>query len=270
MKFGTESETLEFKESTSELHQAVESDRRNQTISAMLARIGLMEERGSGFDLILNDYALLDERYTPRITATKTYFTLSLKNKKYDYGSLLGVVNGTNFLLNVPDTPMFSSRESLYRENSKFQMVENFIRQNPKAKIMDIQKPTGLSLSGTKFLLASMKKAQLIRREGNNINGHYEVVQDSDRPADFLRLDVENRSKAVAWCTRYFVASSAYDPTCTSVELKRTLEAFDGTYLSNGQFKGAMILSGYKPQNEEDLNWVFAVSEKSPAFHLKK
>lgn len=31
-----------------------------------------------------------------------------------------------------------------------------------------------------------------------------------------------------------------------------------------------MLLSGYKPQNEEDLNWVFAVSEKSPAFHLKK
>ncbi len=248
----------------------VESDRRNQTISAMLARIGLMEERGSGFDLILNDYALLDERYTPRITATKTYFTLSLKNKKYDYGSLLGVVKGTSSLVHVPNTPMFSSRESLYKENLKYPLVEDLIRQNPNAKFADIQKGTGLTLGGAKYLITAMKKACLIRREGNPVNGHYEVVQDSDRPADFLRLDIESRTKAVAWCVRYFMASSAYDPRCTSIELKRTLEAFDGTYLSNGQFKGAMLLSGYKPQNEEDLNWVFAVSEKSPAFHLKK
>ena len=40
-------------------------------------------------------------------------------------------------------------------------------------------------------------------------------------------------------------------------------------YLMNGQFKGAMLLSGFKAKDAEDLNWVFNISENSAALKLQ-
>lgn len=36
-------------------------------------------------------------------------------------------------------------------------------------------------------------------------------------------------------------------------------------YFTNGEFKGAMLKMGYKVKDRTELNWVFNVSEKSPA-----
>lgn len=40
-------------------------------------------------------------------------------------------------------------------------------------------------------------------------------------------------------------------------------ESEDGFYITNGQFKGAMILSGYSVNDPDELNWTFNVSELS-------
>lgn len=38
---------------------------------------------------------------------------------------------------------------------------------------------------------------------------------------------------------------------------------FEGSYVTNGQFKGAMLKAGFEVKDKEQLNWHFNVSEKS-------
>ena len=49
-----------------------------------------------------------------------------------------------------------------------------------------------------------------------------------------------------------------------------TFESDKDSYFTNGEFKGAMLQAGYKVRNKKTQNWVFNVSEQSPAFKAKK
>ena len=40
-------------------------------------------------------------------------------------------------------------------------------------------------------------------------------------------------------------------------------------YVTNNQFKHAMLLSGYEPVEDYKLNWCYRISRKSPAFDYK-
>ncbi len=252
------------------LLESVESDRRNPIICAMLARCGLMEERGSGFDLILSDYRLLDERYAPRYKSLHDSFTLVLKNKMFSYSSFVAEKESKPALFTIPRTNEFLTRGELYESNPKYKLIEDLIKRFPFAKYSDIQRETGLSLGGVKYIMIVMKEACLIRRRGSAAHGHFEVVNDIDRPAEFRSLSVEEQTKAIEWCSRYFIRTRTYNDKHTSYGLKHTLQDYDGTYLTNGQFKGAMLLCGYLPRNVEDLNWIFQISEKSPALTVKR
>lgn len=50
----------------------------------------------------------------------------------------------------------------------------------------------------------------------------------------------------------------------TSYSLKHRLQADTGVYLTNNEFKDAMLLAGYVPVNENELNWkyCFVLKEK--------
>ena len=39
-----------------------------------------------------------------------------------------------------------------------------------------------------------------------------------------------------------------------------------GLYLTNNEFKDAMLMCGYEPVNPNELNWNYCISKKSPAF----
>ncbi len=56
----------------------------------------------------------------------------------------------------------------------------------------------------------------------------------------------------------------------TSYGIKHLLEANTGIYLTNNEFKDAMLLCGYEPVNPNELNWTYCISKKSPAFIIKK
>lgn len=43
-----------------------------------------------------------------------------------------------------------------------------------------------------------------------------------------------------------------------------------GFYISNGEFKGAMLAAGYTPKDEKALNWVFKVKATCPVKLLRK
>ena len=56
----------------------------------------------------------------------------------------------------------------------------------------------------------------------------------------------------------------------SSYTLKHLLEKATGIYLSNNEFKDAMLLCGFKPIDENDLNWNYCISKRSKAFIQQK
>ena len=44
------------------------------------------------------------------------------------------------------------------------------------------------------------------------------------------------------------------------------LERDTDIYMTNNQFKDAMLACGFLPVNERELNWHYCISRKSPAF----
>ncbi|MBR0060268.1 MAG: hypothetical protein IJP68_02200, partial [Selenomonadaceae bacterium] len=55
-------------------------------------------------------------------------------------------------------------------------------------------------------------------------------------------------------------------PVPTSYGLKHYLQDEMDIYLTNNAFKDAMLQCGFEPVDWEELNWVYRISKKSPAF----
>lgn len=60
--------------------------RRNEVICSTLVLLHLMEEKGSGFDKIEEDYKGRDEKYLPFVSSTSDYFTLTLPDLTFQNG----------------------------------------------------------------------------------------------------------------------------------------------------------------------------------------
>ncbi len=56
----------------------------------------------------------------------------------------------------------------------------------------------------------------------------------------------------------------------TSYDLKHLLEKDTGVYLTNNEFKDAMLICGFAPIDADKLNWSYCISKKSPAFNSNK
>lgn len=55
----------------------------------------------------------------------------------------------------------------------------------------------------------------------------------------------------------------------TSYGIKHILESDTGLYLTNNEFKDAMLLCEYKPVDPDELNWCYCISKRSLAFNHK-
>lgn len=62
-------------------------------------------------------------------------------------------------------------------------------------------------------------------------------------------------------------AKRQYNRNHSSYTLKHRYEAV-GSYVTNGQFKAAMLLCGYAPEDPAALNWRFKIAPSSPAIAL--
>lgn len=54
----------------------------------------------------------------------------------------------------------------------------------------------------------------------------------------------------------------------SSYGIKHCLQAMTNIYVTNNQFKDAMLLCGFYPVDETEVNWHYCISEKSPAFDI--
>ena len=65
---------------------SIQSRPRNDLICRVLKLVRLMEERGSGFDIITNEYRGRGDKYAPYIESDEQSFTLTLPNLTYTQG----------------------------------------------------------------------------------------------------------------------------------------------------------------------------------------
>ncbi len=238
------------------------SVRRNKVICSTFEKCNLMENKGSGFEKIIEDYKDLSDEYAPLISSNKISFTIILKNKKYIYNETI-TKNNVNTLKfdEMIKKPMFSLRENLNNKNPKYKEIESLIYKNKNVSIEEIASKVGLSKDGVKYNIRKMKDACLIRRGASR----YDLVNDSDRPADVSSLDKDSLIRAINWCKENFISTNTVLKDYTSYDYKQIMESEISVFLTNGQFKGAMLLAGFQAENIEDLNWAFNISESSPA-----
>lgn len=64
-----------------------------------------------------------------------------------------------------------------------------------------------------------------------------------------------------AWIDRYILPAKRVNNMYNSYSLKHRLEnwAVGGLYITNNQFKDAMLIKGFKPIDENELNWRYAI-----------
>lgn len=95
---------------------------------------------------------------------------------------------------------------------------------------------------------------------------------EHDYPEEFDALPKERQALLLDWIDANLIKIQSYNTRHTSYGLKHLvhLKNCDNSYFTNGQFKGAMLKSGFSVKDPNALNWVFNVSQRSPAFHQKK
>ena len=82
-------------------------------------------------------------------------------------------------------------------------------------------------------------------------------------PERFDQMTEDRKYHLIAWIAQNLIPRDTFNELHTSYGLKHLIK---DEYYTNGEFKGAMKKLGYKIQNEDELNWVFNVSKRSPAF----
>lgn len=86
-----------------------------------------------------------------------------------------------------------------------------------------------------------------------------ELPKDStkDHPSEFGDLSSAKQDALVYWIRNAMVGSNSYCRRDT-YGIKHDFEA-EGFYVSNGEFKGAMLVCGYRPKIVTAQNWTFRI-----------
>jgi len=82
-------------------------------------------------------------------------------------------------------------------------------------------------------------------------------VHPLDLPAAYDELSQAEKDALAYWIEHAICKATRYSKR-TSYGIKHDFER-DGFYLTNGQFKGAMLAAGHQPENAQELNWRFKV-----------
>lgn len=84
-----------------------------------------------------------------------------------------------------------------------------------------------------------------------------------DQPESFYSLSDQEQKTLLSWCGQ-FKAIARINTRHTSYGLKHWFEhSPSGFSISNGAFKGAMLLCGFICSDINDKNWQFNISEAS-------
>jgi hypothetical protein len=82
-------------------------------------------------------------------------------------------------------------------------------------------------------------------------------MHSGDRPEAYARLAPAKRAALLEWIRLVIKPAKTVAPN-TSYSIKHDFERV-GFYITNGQFKGAMLAAGYAPVDPNELNWEFRI-----------
>lgn len=81
-------------------------------------------------------------------------------------------------------------------------------------------------------------------------------------------LPYDSQETVFNWIIANYIPRKTPNRKHSSYGMKQTLTGETGIYVTNNQFKDAMMICGYEPTSYSyKPNWVFCISERSPAFH---
>ena len=85
----------------------------------------------------------------------------------------------------------------------------------------------------------------------------------SDDEIEFEKLTDSEKDILLTWTAQSFKSIKSVNRNHNSYSLKHIFSDAAGIYVTNGQFKVAMLRSGFVPANPTHEYWYFRISEKS-------
>src|SRR5829696_5474805 len=95
------------------------------------------------------------------------------------------------------------------------------------------------------------------KRNRSSYKEYTMTMHPEDRPEAYERLAPVEQAALIEWITLAIKPAKTIAPN-TSYGIKHDFESV-GFYITNGQFKGAMLTAGYVPVDPDELNWEFKI-----------
>lgn len=80
-------------------------------------------------------------------------------------------------------------------------------------------------------------------------------------PMEYFRLPIEMQNKLLDWIEENLKERETYNHKYSSYKIKHLMPF----YVTNGAFKGAMSVAGFKVYDYEKRNWIFNVEVREVA-----
>lgn len=107
-------------------------------------------------------------------------------------------------------------------------------------------------------IIAGTEKPECISIASFPVKANNPAIDD----ALVTKLPPEAQAAVFRWIKSHIEPTNAINRKRCSYGLKHWIEADTGIYLTNNQFKHAMLIAGFYPVDERRLNWVYRISER--------
>ena len=95
-------------------------------------------------------------------------------------------------------------------------------------------------------------------------------VHTKDEDHHFDELSEAEQEKVLAWIQANVQPMKTPLNGHTSYGMKHTLQHRTNIYVTNNQFKEAMLLCGFYPVRVDEINWCYSISKASPIFQVQE
>lgn len=83
-----------------------------------------------------------------------------------------------------------------------------------------------------------------------------------NHPNSYKNMGLKEKQTLAEWIKSKIEPSKRIYWQRSSYGLKHDFERDTDIYVTNGEFKGAMLMEGFAPVNEKELNWYFKIKVK--------
>jgi hypothetical protein len=97
------------------------------------------------------------------------------------------------------------------------------------------------------------------REDYERVCSELDSKRHKNYPGEYDTLSQEEKEALQYWISRAIQPAPKADEHNSSYGLKHDYERETNVYVSNAQFKGAMLVAGYLPTEKNEQNWQFKI-----------